>query len=159
MAEINKLELAKTTYDNLCRTLDAQNWNYKKIEEKLMIECGAQGDDLPIELTVKVDPDRMLVMTFSHLPFVIQEDKRLEVAIAVSAINNALANGCFDYNVTNGHMFFRLSNSFMESVLGAETFKYMIFGSCQIVDEYNDKLLMLSKGMLTIEQFLSSFTH
>ena len=159
MADINKLELAKATYSNLCQTLDAQDWKYKKNEEKLMIECGAQGDDLPIELTIKVDPDRMLVMTFSHLPFVVQEDKRLEVDIAVCAVNNALADGCFDYNVTNGHMFFRLTNSFMESMLGAEAFKYMIFGSCQIIDEYNDKLLMLAKGMISIEQFLSSFTH
>ena len=109
-----------------------------------------------MELDIRVDADRMLVMLLSLVPFTIQEDKRLEVAIAVSAINNALVDGCFDYDITSGRMFFRMTNSFIESQLGEDLFSYMLFCSCQTIDEYNDKLLMVSKGMLPIEQFLKS---
>lgn len=155
MAEQKNLEQAKATFATLCNTLDKNDWRYKKDEEKLSIDCGAQGDDLPMDISVEVDVDRMLVMLLSHLPFVVQEDKRLDVAIAVSAVNYALVDGCFDYDVASGHMFFRMTNSFIESKISEDVFAYMLFCSCQTIDEYNDKFLMLAKGMLSIEQFLS----
>ena len=156
MADVKNLAQAKSVYDAFCRTLDSEDWRYKKNDEKLTISCGARGEDLPIELEIIIDADRMLVMVLSHMPFVVQEDKRLDVAIAVSAINNALVDGCFDYNIADGHMFFRMTNSFIESQLGADLFKYLVYCSCQTIDEYNDKLLMVAKGMISIEQFLKS---
>lgn len=155
MAEEKNLAQAKATFSTLCQALDHHEWHFEKDDENLAIECGAQGDDLPMKITVKVDAERMLVMLISHLPFVIQEDKRLDVAIAVSAINNALVDGCFDYDVASGHMFFRMTNSFIESTISEEVFAYMLFCSCQTIDAYNDKFLMLAKGMMSIEQFLS----
>ncbi len=159
MAEIKNVELAKATFATLCQTLDNNDWSYKKNEEALSIECGAQGEDLPMEFNIKVDADRMLVMLLSHLPFVIAEDKRLDIAVAVSAVNNALVDGCFDYDIASGHMFFRMTNSFIESRIAEEVFAYMLFCSCQTIDEYNDKFLMLAKGVLSIEQFLASIMN
>ena len=159
MADEKKLAQAKVAFDTFCRMLDNNEWSYNKNEEKLMIESGAQGDDLPMEITVRIDADRQVVLVLSHLPFVIQEDKRLELAIAVSAVNNALVDGCFDYDLANGHVFFRMTNSFLESTLGEDVFKYMLYCSCQTIDEYNDRFLMLAKGMLTIEQFLSALAN
>lgn len=156
MAEQKDLEQAKAAFATLCQALDENQWRYKKDEENLTVECGARGDDLPMELTIKVDAGRRLVMLFSHLPFVIQEDKRLDVAVGISAINNILVDGCFDYNLTNGHIFFRMTNSILESQLSKEVFTYLLFCSCQTIDEYNDKLLMLAKGMISVEQFLSA---
>jgi len=156
MAELKKLEQAKSVFATLCQTLDHEEWKFKKNEEKLSVECGARGEDLPIDISINVDADRMLVLLISHIPFVIQEDKRLDVAIAVSAINNMLVDGCFDYDVTSGHMFFRMTNSFIESKLSEDVFTYMLYCSCKTIDEYNDKFLMLGKGMLSIEQFLAS---
>lgn len=159
MAEQKNLEQAQAAFGTLCQALDKHEWHYQKDEEKLSIECGAQGDDLPMEITVRVDADRMLIMLISHMPFVIQEDKRLDAAIAVSAINNVLIDGCFDYDVASGHMFFRMANSFLESKISEEVFSYMLFCSCQTIDEYNDKILMLAKGMISIEQFLSTLEN
>lgn len=158
MAELKNFEQAKSAFATLCQALDNNEWHYKKDEDKLSIECGAQGDDLPMEISVKVDVDRMLVLLLSHLPFVIQEDKRLDIAIAVSAINNVLVDGCFDYDVTSGHMFFRMTNSFIESKISEEVFIYMLLCSCKTIDDYNDKFLMLAKGLVSIEQFLSTLT-
>lgn len=156
MAEEKNLIQAKAVFDSFCRTLDSHDWHYQKDESELSIECGAQGEDLPMKLNIYVDADRMLVMLLSHLPFAIQEDKRLDVAIAVSAINNILVDGCFDYNVGSGHLCFRMTNSFIESTLGEDVFSYMLFCSAQTIDEYNDKILMLAKGMLSMEQFLGA---
>lgn len=159
MADQVNLTLAKETFNTLCQAFDNNKLHYEKDEEKMIIECRAQGDDLPIELTVSVDAERMLVLLISRLPFVIQEDKRLDVAIAVSAINNLLADGCFDYNVATGNMFFRMTNSFLESKMGEAVFSYLLFGSFKIIDAYNDKLLMLAKGVVSVEQFLASLEN
>lgn len=156
MAEQEKLKSAKTTFDTLCKALEQHDWHFKKDEENLTIECGAQGDDLPMEITIVVDPERMLIILMSHLPFVTNEDKRLDTAVAVSAVNYALVDGSFDYDIKSGHMIFRMSNSFRESLIGEELFMYMILVSCHTIDEYNDKFLMLSKGVMTLEQFIGN---
>lgn len=156
MDEQMKLEQAKNVFQTLCAALDKDDWHYKKDEEALTIECGARGEDLPMEILVKVDVNRMLVMLLSKIPFQIAEDKRLDVAIAVSVINNMLVDGSFDYDVASGRIFFRMTNSYIESTMGEEMFRYLVYCSCKTIDSFNDKLLMLSKGVLSLEQFIQS---
>ena len=147
---------AQRVYETLCTTLDSHDWKYKRNEENLSIDCGVQGDDIPIEITIKVDPDMQLIMLLSHLPFVVSEERRLDVAIATSIVNNSLVDGSFDYDITEGHMFFRMTSSFIESEIGNELFAYMLMCSCHTIDEYNDKFLMLDKGMISIEKFIAN---
>ena len=154
MAELKNLEQAKAAFATVCRMLDKEQWNYNRDDEKLSIKCGARGEDLPMDLEIKVDVERMLIMVLSPMPYVIQDDKRLDVAIAISAINNILLNGCFDYDVATGHVFFRMTNSIIGCKLGEEAMHYLLYCACQTIDEYNDKLLMLAKGILSLEKFL-----
>lgn len=156
MAEQKDLLQAQKVFATFCAAMDADDWNYKKDEEKLRIECGARGDDLPIELNISVDADRQLLMVLSQMPVVTPEDKRLDVAVAVSVVNNQLVNGYFDYDVKSGKMFFRMVNTIRDSVIGKELCAYMLYVSCKTVDEYNDKFLMLAKGILSLEQFLAA---
>lgn len=150
-----KLQNAQAAYAILCESMDALEWSYSK-KDDLVIECGAKGEDLPMDLIIRCDVDLQLLQLFSHLPFAIEEDKRLDVAVAISVINNLLVDGCFDYDISNGDIFFRMTNSFMDTKPGFETIKYFIFCSCATIDSYNDKLLMMSKGILSLEQFLQS---
>lgn len=154
MTDAEKLTKAKATYATLCKALDKDEWHYEKDEEELSISCGARGEDLPIDLTVKVDTDRQLVILISQMSFKIKDDKRVEAALALTAINNMLVHGCFDYEISTGTIIFRLVSSFMDSVLGEEVFRYMLLCAVKTVDEYNDKLLMISTGMLSLEKFL-----
>ncbi len=156
MAEEKDILQAKAAYKTLCDALDHNGWHYEKKEEQFIIECGAQGEDLPMHVTVMVSPDRLMVNLLSHLPFTIPEEKRVDVAIAVTTVNNRLVDGSFDYDIGRGHLFFRMNNSIRESNISEEVFMYLILCSCQTIDNYNDKLLMLIKGTLTLEQFLSS---
>lgn len=159
MAEEKNIVQAKAAFNTLCQALENHDWKYSKDEENLSIECGAQGEDLPMNLTVRINSEKQIVLLLSHLPFVIEEEKRLDVAIAVSAANNAIVDGSFDYDISDGHMFFRMTNCFIESQLSEEVFSYMLFCSSHTIDEFNDKFLMISKGMLSIEQFLGTFNN
>lgn len=147
---------AKEVFGVLCRALDAHEFHYQKNEEELTIECGAQGDDLPMEITMRVEAERHLILLLSHIPFVVAEDKRLEVAVAVSVINNRLVDGSFDFDIRDGHMFFRMTNSYLESKIGQDAFAYLLYCSCMTIDKYNDKLMLLAKGLISLEQFISS---
>ncbi len=155
MDEKYKIEKAKKVFSTICRTLDKEEWKYDKDEENLIIESGAQGDDLPMKFRIIVNAENMLTSFISHIPVVIQEDKRLDIAVAVSIINNRIVDGSFDYDITSGHIFFRLTNSYIDCELGEDVFWYMLHCSLSTIDEYNDKFLMLAKGMITIEQLIS----
>lgn len=152
--EDEKMERAQKVYKTLCETLDMHDWKYTRDDENLSINCSAQGEDLPMEVTILVEADRQLITLFSHLPFVISEEKRLDIAIAVCMVNNKMVDGSFDYDITGGRLFFRMTNSFIESEMGNELFNYMLLCSLSTIDEFNDKFLMISKGMLTIDNFM-----
>ncbi len=147
--------LAQQTYETICGCLDSIGYRYSRDPENLAVYCDVQGDDLPVGLSLRADPERGLVMLLSKMPFAIGEDKRLDAAIAVSAVNDRLVAGCFDYDLMSGELYFRMSSSFIDCRLSENVIGYMLYLGCQIADAYNDQFLMLSKGLMSLEQFLN----
>ena len=109
-----------------------------------------------MEFIVHCDADRQLIRLMSFLPFKISDAKRVEGAIATCHANYLLADGSFDYNLGDGTIIFRMTSSFRESLVGDELFKYMIHVACITVDKYNDQFLMISKGNLSITDFIKN---
>ncbi len=155
MADEKVLKEAKVAFSTLCAMLDDKEWHYSKDEDKLLVECGANGDDLPIDIRIKVDPEKQIVSLYSTLPYKIPEEERVLAAIAISAMNYNMVDGNFDYNIGSGSVLFRLTSSFRESLVSKEMFEYMLFVSCLTVDRYNDKLLMLVKNVMSLEDFIN----
>ncbi len=77
-------------------------------------------------------------------------------ALAICIINDNLVDGNFDMDVTKGSLCYRMSLSFRESLISEEAFDFFIDYAVYVIDEFNDKLLMLAKGMLTPAQLLGS---
>ena len=154
MAEEKDIRQAKVAYDTLCEMLKERDWHYESDEDNFTIMCGARGEDLPMEIRVQVDPERLIVTLLSQMPFSVPEDKRVEMALAVSAINFSLVDGSFDYNFVDGTMLFRMTSSYRESLVGKDMFEYMLYVSCKTIDDYNDKLLMIIKEKMTIEDLV-----
>lgn len=155
MTDDRAVKMAKATYDVMCGKLDEMGWKYEKYEEDFVIKSGVRGDDLAIEFIIVVNPETQIVRYMSKMPFSIMEEKRIDAAIAVCAANNGLVDGNFDYDVLTGEIIFRMTANFRESLLGGDVFEYMVIVGSKIVDKYNDRFLMLSKGMLSVEQFLA----
>ena len=151
-----KIKHANSMYQKLCESMDLLDWKYTKNEDDLVIECSARGDDLPIDLIIKLNVELQILSLFSHLPFTVPEDKRLDFAVVTSIVNNTMVDGAFDYDISDGNIFFRMTNSFLGAELGFETLRYLIFCACTTIDKYNDKFLMIAKGMLSLEQFMES---
>lgn len=148
-----KMKTALSVYKTMCDELDGKKLRYEKHEEDLVVVFDMRGDDLPIRIVLNVDAKRQLVRLISPLPFTVSEDKRMEAAIATSQVNYYLADGSFDFNYQEGKITFRLTSSFLDSLISKAVFEYIVGVTCYTVDEYNDKFLMLAKGSLPLEAF------
>ena len=149
-----KLNQAKDVFDTLCSMLENLEFKYEKNPEELVIKTVCRGDDLPIAVRFRIDPKWQLISLLSTIPVSIPEDKRMEMAIAVSVANYPMVDGSFDYDITDGTILFRMTSSFLDSLISEELLKYMLLVSCNTVDEYNDKFFMICKGMLSLEDFI-----
>ena len=155
MVDESEVVLAKKVYDTICAAIERREWEYQKDDERLVINFGVNGDDIPMQFIMVVDVERQLVRMMSPMPFKMAEDKRMEGAIVTCVANFGMVDGSFDYDVADGTIVFRMTASFRESVIGDGLFQYMISCSCAMVDAYNDKFLAINKGILSVEDFIA----
>ena len=88
------------------------------------------------------------------MPFDISEDRRASVAVAVALANHGLIDGSFDYDFLTGNLLFRLTSSFVESIVDRELLEYMLYVSCNTIDEYNDKFLAVSETDMSFDEIV-----
>ncbi len=154
-----RIELTEKVYATLCSALDNRNWTYEKIEddkEKPAVYFGVGGDDIPMKFFVIVDSRMQIIRVTSPLPFKFCEEKRVEGAIAIGMATSVIANGCFDYDITDGSVAYRITSVFRDSVIGEELINYLINCACALIDRFNDKFLAIDKGVLSVEDFYKS---
>lgn len=154
MDEAKKLEQAQYVYGRICEALDARDWKYGKDEQKLVAHFGVNGENMRINFIIVADAERQLIRLMSPLDFKISQDKRVEGAIAACAASFGMADGSFDYDLSNGRITFRATQSFRSSVIGEDLIQYMITLTCAMVDKYNDRFLALDKGVLSVADFI-----
>ena len=146
---------AENVYKILCKMLDDKEVHYEKHEEDLLVKFGMSGDDLPMQFLMFVDKERSLLKLLSPMSFAVQENKRVDMALAINAINNRFSEGCFDYEIASGRICFRVASSYADCEIGARVPEYLLYMAGVLIDEYNDKFLMFSKGAITLEQLIS----
>lgn len=157
-ANEKQLQNAENVFNSICNMLNNINFKYEtsRREEDYVISCTVNGDDIPMRMLIIVRPEREIVSLLSPMPFMTPEDKRVEMAMAVAVANYGIIDGSFDYDLNDGEIRFRLTASYIESLLGEELFKYMLFVSANTVDRYNDRFMMLAKGAMTLDQFVQA---
>ena len=63
-------------------------------------------------------------------------------------------NGSFDYDISDGKIIFKLTQCFRDSLIGDGCLQYLLGLGCHMVDQYNDRFLALSKGIMSLSDFL-----
>lgn len=156
MTDSNKLKQAQTVYKSMREMFDSRGLQYEAEDENLAIYSGAKGDDLPVGIRMQVDPDRMLIVSHSQMPFDVPENRRLEMAIAISRANYGLPDGDFDYDFMTGNIVFRMTCCYRDSLIGCELFEYMFVVTYGIVDEYNDLLEKVATTDMTVDEIMKT---
>lgn len=154
MADERKQKLAKNVYLTICSMFEDMEFNHRRDDERLVIRSTVRGDDIPMDIVIIVDEKAETVSFFSPMPFTVPNDKISELAVAVAIANNGLRHGSFDFDVSDGKIIFRMAACYMDSILGKELYRMMLLASSNTIDKYNDKFLMLSKGMISLDKFL-----
>lgn len=154
MADENLMKKAIEEYDLLCSTLDEMEWRYERDKSKLSVETVVKGEDLPMRYFIQIVPEIQLLRLYSHMPFTVPEEKRLEMSYILNIINSKLVDGSFDFNVNDGSILFRITSSFIDSEIGNMIFAYIIQVTAVVVDEFNDKLFEYIDGQITFEQLI-----
>ena len=148
--------LAVSVYNTMIEQFEEQNLHFEKHDDDLYVALTVRGDDLPRDCTLAVRAEKQLVQFFSTLPFKVPADKMVDMALSVCHVNNMLIDGCFDLDPTEGWLRFRMTAAYHDSILGKEIFNRMLWLSTAIIDEYNNKFLMVCKGFVDFEQFVKS---
>ncbi len=153
-----QLQNAENMFNSICNMLNSIDFRYDtgRRDEDFVITCTVNGDDIPMKMFIIVRPEREIVSLLSPMPFNTPEDKRVEMAMAVNVANYGIIDGSFDYDISDGEIRFRMTASYIESLLGQELFKYMLFVSANTVDRYNDRFMMLARGNMTLDQFIQA---
>jgi len=150
------MKMGQNVYETICKMFDDRGFRYERHDEDLVITSTVSGEDIPMDMLFIVRPERQIVQLLSPLPFKIPDEKTVDLALAVTHANDGLIDGSFDFDMAKGRIDFRLTSSYIESILGKELFEYMLMVSAHTVDEYNDKFMMIAKGMYSLEDFIKN---
>ena len=134
-------------------TLGALGYTYDFNEENQVFSLSVVGKDIPMRLRIGVSEKQQTIIIYSTLPIEVSKSRNEIVSMAVAAINYKLINGCFEYDEEDCAIYFRMTESYRDSEISAEMIKYLIRCSLLTVDDYNDKLLLLCRGLLTLEEY------
>ena len=152
--EETKAVLAQKAYSDLCTHLDAMDLKYTRRDEDKVITLTLHGDDLPMEILLLVKEAPGVISLISPIHPKAPEDKRIETAVAVNVANYGMIFGSFDYDISDGDIHWRAVLPYINTTITKEQVEYLVLVSAHTIDNYNDKFLMLNKGMMTLEQFI-----
>lgn len=159
MADQMKSDAARAVYETLCGTLERAKVKITRNDEMLRVDYTYKGDDLLMPFMFIVDPDREFVSLISPMSPRVKEEKRLDMAVALSLLNYRLAFGCFDLDMNDGELRFRMVNCYRDTPLSEEVFAMMLQTGHAIVEKYNDKLYTLAAGIISLEQFVTAVSE
>ncbi len=143
-------------YQQMVAALRAKKWEFEEHEKDLLIVSGCVGEDFPIQFLFRVDPERSSISFHTAKFATFSEDKLVDAAYATIVANHGLPFGVFDLDLTDGSIFYTMTSSYEGAEYSEDFFTNMLATAISTTDKYNDKFIMLSKGMIDLKQFIES---
>lgn len=156
MADEIRVQHAKAMYEKTKEMLTEKHVKFQCEDEKMMINFIISGEDFPMDIYIISDAGGQKLRTLSKMPFKVADDKLVEMAAAVCIANNGLYMGNFDYVIMDKTIFFAIQQSYLETDLSKGLIDLMVAVTIDAVDKYNDRFIMLNKGMITLEKFIEA---
>lgn len=156
-----KMSEGRSVFNSLVQHLTNINLKFEQqeLEDRFMVKFNMSGDDIPMRFFIYVNPAHQLITLHSPMPVTFPQDK-LDVACqAICAINYRLTDGDFQIDLRDGEVLFNMSTSYAGSLISNDVYNYVLGMSINIVDEFNDKLLMLSKGLIDLDTLKKSLNY
>ena len=158
MTNMKSDNLAKAVkiYQQMVTALRAKKWEFEEHEKDLLIISGCVGEDFPIQFLFRVDPERDSISFHTSKFARFSEEKLVDAAYATIVANHGLPFGVFDLDLNDGSIFYTMTSSYAGVEFSEDFFANMLAIAISTTDKYNDKFIMLSKGMINLQQFIES---
>lgn len=150
-------ERAKAAYKAICDFMDEAKLKYDKDDAENVAYVTITGEDFPVTLIFSVSEEKQRVETYSKLPFEIKKEKAVDLAMAIAAINNRIAYGKFVLYLDQDKCAYENSEYITDLEGFSPAYGHTLVGPAfSIVEKYNDKLYAISKGLMSVKDFLAS---
>ena len=145
---------ASDVYQLFLKHFDEHDFRYEKNDADLVIKLTVQGEDLPQPTVIRVIEKANAVLIQSPMPFSVPEDKRTDMAVAITIVNYSMINGGFEMDLSNGMLSYKIAQGLFDEDFSEKTVEYMLTLTFGSTDRFNDKFFGLAMGMMTLEQFI-----
>ena len=126
----------------------------KESPESLSYLFTITGKDLPMIFQMYVREKSNTLLLRSLIPFDLNKDKLAATAVAVCWASNDLIDGCFDLDLNEGSIYFKMVSSYDNDKFDPGVFAYMTRLAPIIIDEYNDTFYLLNEGKISVTELL-----
>lgn len=128
----------EAVFRNVGRALDALDFKYENQDG--MILLSAMGDDLPIGMVITADDDCRTLNIYCYLMFEVPPNARAKLIQELNTLNNQINNGNFFMSDDEPKIYFKIIQSYLDSVPSVEMVKHLVMIAFQTVDVNDGKL-------------------
>ena len=155
----NDKKAAVNEFDALCAALEDRGWDFEKNKDDFSVGFTANGKDMPVEVTLKINPELMTVSAFAAPPVQTPEGMDEQLAVATVILNDGVIHGNFDYDKNGRRIIFRVSTSYRDTALDKEVYLYLIAAAFTSVDQTASTIKALCDGTLAVEQMIATLAR
>lgn len=130
------MDQASMTMELVCGYLDAQDWSYRVRADKPSLETGVAGETCVFSISVTVVGDPANLGVLVHLPMLVPEARRVELAEAITRANYDLLNGCFEMDFSDGELRYRASMPIVDGFVTEKQFRELLYYAITMADRY-----------------------
>lgn len=154
---MDDIQRADAAFKAITDFMDGAKLKYEANAEERTCFVTVTGNDFPVALLFSVSAEKQRVEAYSQIPFEIKKEKAVDIAMALTAINGRIAYGKFCLYMDKGLCTYE-NSEYITSLEGftSEYGKALVATAYSVVEEYNDSLYSLNKGLMTVKDFLAS---
>lgn len=152
MSEISteQLNQAKYVYSVFTQFLDERNLRYTKYEDDFVVVLEYKGEDMSLDLFIKINPERENIMIIDTMPFKIDNKDIPKMCEAICRANAGMAIGDFEMRFQEGgnKIHHKIGHTYTGSTVSPALAEKLIMLSIYTAEKYDDKFMAVSKGYL-----------
>ena len=146
-------EHAGQMYELICSSLDKQKFRYVKNEAKRQVIFALKDENVSISVGIAVEEQKQRIHLCSPWDIPLSANKLKENAIAVCAVNSAMADGCLVHNIPNNKIEYKISVSLWDSKAGEGIIDYLLGSAYTVAARYSEMFDKLNKGAMGMDEF------
>lgn len=129
----------KAVNSNLRKAMKVLGLEYEESEAGY-IGFRVMGDDLPIGMAIMIDQSNMTLNLYCYVMVDIPEHAESKVLPMINTLNNTINNGGFYLSEDGDRIYFKIVQSFFDSVPSSKQIAHLITIALKTVDMHDGKL-------------------